>query len=127
MHAYYSPSLQSKVCGTVKDKSSIQIRNFHRGTLLTYKNNQPLKKSRANAFYVVAGPQPDLEEDGVLDFPQEWQKPGPSRRPDIFPEFTPIKPPLPQPMPGDPEEPEEPEEGEEGEENPDEEPPPEEE
>ena len=63
-------------------------------------------------------------------FEQEWLKPGPSRRPDIFPEFTPIKPPLPQPMPGDPEEPEE-DEDEEGEgdpENPDEqEPPPEEE
>jgi len=87
-------------------------------------------RARAVPLRVRCGPQPDLESDGTLDFPQEWLKPGPSRRPDIFPEFTPIKPPLPQPMPGDPEEPEE-DEDEEGEgdpENPDEqEPPPEEE
>eukprot|EP00976_Prorocentrum_cordatum_P081049 1184233-Prorocentrum_minimum.AAC.4 len=60
----------------------------------------------------------------------EWMKPGPSRRPDIFPEFQPIKPPLPQPMPGDPEEPEEEffeEEEERDPDDPDQEPPPEEE
>lgn len=37
-------------------------------------------------------------------------KANPSRRPDIFPEFKPMKPPLPQPMPGDPEQPDDEEE-----------------
>ena len=37
----------------------------------------------------------------------------PSRRPDIFPEFKPLKPQLPQPMPGDPEMPNDEEEEEE--------------
>ena len=43
---------------------------------------------------------------------QEWVKANPSRRPDIFPEFKPMKPALPQPMPGDPEVPDEFEEDE---------------
>ena len=37
----------------------------------------------------------------------------PSRRPDIFPEFKPLKPQLPQPMPGDPEVPNDEEEADE--------------
>lgn len=37
-------------------------------------------------------------------------KANPSRRPDIFPEFKPMKPPLPQKMPGDPEQPDDEEE-----------------
>ncbi|GBG88685.1 hypothetical protein CBR_g48216 [Chara braunii] len=57
-----------------------------------------------------------------LDFPAEWERPGPSRRPDIFPQFTPMKTPLPQPMPGDP-----PEKEDEDEEDDDEDPEPEEE
>ena len=44
--------------------------------------------------------------------PQEWVKANPSRRPDIFPEFKPMKPALPQPMPGDPEVPDDEEEDE---------------
>ena len=43
---------------------------------------------------------------------QEWVKANPSRRPDIFPEFKPMKPALPQPMPGDPEVPDDEEEDE---------------
>ncbi len=39
-------------------------------------------------------------------------KANPSRRPDIFPEFKPMKPALPQPMPGDPELPDDEEEEE---------------
>ena len=39
-------------------------------------------------------------------------KANPSRRPDIFPEFKPMKPALPQPMPGDPEVPDDEEEDE---------------
>jgi len=83
---------------------------------------------RVAKLQVVAGPQIEPDTDGsALDFPQEWMKPGPSRRPDIFPDFQPMKPALPQPMPGDPEEPEEMEEEEGGDpDDPDQEPPPEE-
>lgn len=49
----------------------------------------------------------------LLPCGQEWMKATPSRRPDIFPEFKPLKPQLPQPMPGDPEVPNDEEEADE--------------
>ncbi|KAF3593161.1 hypothetical protein DY000_02021066 [Brassica cretica] len=55
---------------------------------------------------------------------QEWERPKPGRRPDIFPKFSPMKTPLPPPMPYDPpaeDEEEEEEKKEEEEENPDQE------
>ncbi|KAG0563376.1 hypothetical protein M758_8G026300 [Ceratodon purpureus] len=58
-----------------------------------------------------------------LDFPIEWDRPRPGRRADIFPQFSPMKTPLPPPLPADPpEEDEDEEEKKEGEEeeNPDE-------
>merc|ERR1712032_440854 len=65
-------------------------------------------------------PDPTTETEGSpLDFPEEWTKPPPSRRPDIFPEFKPIKTPMPKPMPGDPEEQDE-EDEEDKEKDPDE-------
>ncbi|KAF2533440.1 hypothetical protein F2Q70_00029423 [Brassica cretica] len=54
----------------------------------------------------------------------EWERPKPGRRPDIFPKFSPMKTPLPPPMPYDPpaeDEEEEEEKKEEEEENPDQE------
>lgn len=54
-----------------------------------------------------------------LDFPVEWERPGPGRRPDIFPQFSPIKPPLPQPLPADPPEEDEEEEKKKEEGDPD--------
>jgi hypothetical protein len=52
-----------------------------------------------------------------LDFPIEWDRPRPGRRADIFPQFSPMKTPLPPPLPADPpEEDEEEEEKKEGEE-----------
>ncbi|XXG52168.1 hypothetical protein AAC387_Pa03g0550 [Persea americana] len=58
-----------------------------------------------------------------LDFPIEWERPKPGRRPDIFPQFSPMKTPLPPPMPADPpeEDEEEEEKKEEEEEDPDQE------
>ncbi|WZZ02912.1 hypothetical protein YC2023_088833 [Brassica napus] len=55
---------------------------------------------------------------------QEWERPKPGRRPDIFPKFSPMKTPLPPPMPYDPpaeDDEEEEEKKEEEEENPDQE------
>ncbi|KAJ8634997.1 hypothetical protein MRB53_009264 [Persea americana] len=59
-----------------------------------------------------------LREEG-----KEWERPKPGRRPDIFPQFSPMKTPLPPPMPADPpeEDEEEEEKKEEEEEDPDQE------
>lgn len=57
-----------------------------------------------------------------LDFPVEWDRPGPARRPDVFPSFSPMKPPLPQPLPSDPPEEDEDEEGEKEDQDPDKDP-----
>ena len=56
---------------------------------------------------------------------QEWERPKPGRRPDIFPQFSPMKTPLPPPLPCDPpeEDEEEEEKKEEEEENPEKEEP----
>lgn len=68
---------------------------------------------------VFAGPQPDTEEEGsALDFPEEYVRAVPSRRPDIFPDLKEPKTPMPKPMPGDPEVPDEEEEEEERKKNP---------
>eukprot|EP00232_Nephroselmis_pyriformis_P020947 CAMPEP_0182868090 /NCGR_PEP_ID=MMETSP0034_2-20130328/9110_1 /TAXON_ID=156128 /ORGANISM="Nephroselmis pyriformis, Strain CCMP717" /LENGTH=141 /DNA_ID=CAMNT_0025000479 /DNA_START=32 /DNA_END=454 /DNA_ORIENTATION=+ len=89
-----------------------------------------LRASRSAAGVSIrSGPmkpdEPNTEtERSPLDFPQEWMKPNPSRRPDVFPEFKPIDPvPEFRPMPGDPEVPddEEKEEEEKDPDNPDEE------
>ncbi|GAA0161556.1 hypothetical protein LIER_17840 [Lithospermum erythrorhizon] len=60
-----------------------------------------------------------------LDFPIEWERLKPGRRPDIFPQFSPMKTPLPPPFPADPpeEDEEEEEKKEEEEEDPDKEDP----
>jgi len=53
-----------------------------------------------------------------LDFPEEYVRAVPSRRPDIFPDLKEPKTPMPRPMPGDPEAPDEEEEEKERKENP---------
>jgi len=71
-----------------------------------------VKKSSDSAS-IVLGPQPDTEEDGsALDFPEEYVRAVPSRRPDIFPDLKEPKQPMPNPMPADPEMPDEEEEEE---------------
>ncbi|KAJ4897062.1 hypothetical protein Rs2_23856 [Raphanus sativus] len=79
-----------------------------------------------NQLQVVAmAPEEEkLTRRNPLDFPIEWERPKPGRRPDIFPKFSPMKTPLPPPMPYDPpaeDEEEEEEKKEEEEENPDQE------
>ena len=74
-----------------------------------------VKRARATRAFggVFAGPQPDTEEEGsALDFPEEYVRAVPSRRPDIFPDLKEPKTPMPKPMPGDPEVPDEEEEEE---------------
>ncbi|EEH59745.1 uncharacterized protein MICPUCDRAFT_70802 [Micromonas pusilla CCMP1545] len=83
-----------------------------------YFPTKPLKKRiRAQMCMIsslspsTSGPQPDVEEEGsALDFPEEYVRAVPSRRPDIFPDMKEPKQPVPKPMPGDPELPDEEEE-----------------
>ena len=65
-----------------------------------------------------ADPQTEEEEGSVLDFPEEYVRAVPSRRPDIFPDLKEPKTPMPHKMPGDPEMPDEEEEEKERKENP---------
>ncbi|KAE8665377.1 putative Serine/threonine-protein kinase PBS1 [Hibiscus syriacus] len=71
----------------------------------------------------MAPEEEKLTRRNPLEFPIEWERPKPSRKPDIFPQFSPMKTPLPPPMPYDPpeedEEEEEKKEEEEEEEDPD--------
>ncbi|KAJ0229663.1 hypothetical protein HA466_0314660 [Hirschfeldia incana] len=80
----------------------------------------------SNQLRVVAmAPEEEkLTRRNPLDFPIEWERPKPGRRPDIFPKFSPMKTPLPPPMPYDPpaeDDEEEEEKKEEEEDNPDQE------
>ena len=60
-------------------------------------------RTGAGAFRNAPEPQTEEEEGSVLDFPEEYQRAVPSRRPDIFPDLKEPKTPMPRPMPGDPE------------------------
>ena len=64
------------------------------------------------------GPEVEEEEGSVLDFPEEYVRAVPSRRPDIFPDLKEQKTPMPKKMPGDPEAPDEESEEKERKENP---------
>ncbi|XP_057968276.1 uncharacterized protein LOC131157868 [Malania oleifera] len=82
---------------------------------------------RRREIVSMAPEEEKMTRRSPLDFPIEWERPKPGRRPDIFPQFSPMKAPLPPPMPADPpeedEEEEEKKEEEEEEENPDQEDP----
>ncbi|KAL9299711.1 hypothetical protein AtEden1_Chr2g0235331 [Arabidopsis thaliana] len=82
------------------------------------------RRNRNQLQVVSMAPEEEkLTRRNPLDFPIEWERPKPGRRPDIFPKFSPMKTPLPPPMPYDPpeEDEEEEEKKEEEEENPDQE------
>ena len=86
--------------------------------LLRVSAEKQCNRPRSNTL-IVGGPQPDTEEEGsALDFPEEYVRAVPSRRPDIFPDLKEPKQPMPKPMPGDPEVPDEEEEEEERKKNP---------
>ncbi|KAJ8769507.1 hypothetical protein K2173_004252 [Erythroxylum novogranatense] len=65
----------------------------------------------SNQVVCMAPDEEKLTRRNPLDFPIEWERPKPGRRPDIFPQFSPMKTPIPPPLPYDP--PEEDEEEEE--------------
>ncbi|KAJ4708434.1 lysine-specific demethylase 2A-like [Melia azedarach] len=91
-------------------------------------NRLILNNRRAQRQVVRMAPEEEkLTRRNPLDFPIEWERPKPGRRPDIFPQFSPMKTPLPPPLPCDPpeedEEEEEKKEKEEEEEDPEKEEP----
>ncbi|KAK8965268.1 hypothetical protein KSP40_PGU005913 [Platanthera guangdongensis] len=71
----------------------------------------PLGSRRRGSVVRMAPEEEKMTRRSPLDFPIEWERPKPGRRPDIFPRFSPMKTPLPTPFPADP--PEEDEEEEE--------------
>ncbi|XP_024401338.1 uncharacterized protein [Physcomitrium patens] len=81
-----------------------------------------VKSWRVGAVRGMAPDEEKMTRRSPLDFPIEWDRPRPGRRADIFPQFSPMKTPLPPPLPADPpeEDEEEEEKKEEEEENPDE-------
>ncbi len=88
-------------------------------TLVAMKRTVKQSAMKRSTLSITAGPQPDTEEEGsALDFPEEYVRAVPSRRPDIFPDLKEPKTPMPKPMPGDPEVPDEEEEEEERKKNP---------
>ncbi|EYU21531.1 hypothetical protein ABFS82_09G104100 [Erythranthe guttata] len=86
-----------------------------------------LSRGRRRSGIVAMAPDEEkMTRRSPLDFPIEWDRPKPGRRPDIFPQFSPMKTPLPPPMPCDPDEEDEEDEEdkkEEDEEDPDKEDP----
>ncbi|KAI3495868.1 hypothetical protein L1887_38214 [Cichorium endivia] len=78
-------------------------------------------KPVSTAMIVCMAPDEEkLTRRNPLDFPVEWERPKPGRRPDIFPQFSPMKTPLPPPSPYDPPPEDEEEEDEEKKEEEDE-------
>ncbi|KAF8407039.1 hypothetical protein HHK36_006164 [Tetracentron sinense] len=75
---------------------------------------------RRSQIVCMAPEEEKMTRRSPLDFPIEWERPKPGRRPDIFPQFSPMKTPLPPPSPADP--PEEDEEEEEKKEEEEEDP-----
>ncbi|KAI3827270.1 hypothetical protein L1987_01342 [Smallanthus sonchifolius] len=81
-------------------------------------------KTASSAMIVCMAPDEEkLTRRNPLDFPVEWERPKPGRRPDIFPQFSPMKTPLPPPSPYDPPPEDEEEEDEENKEEEEEEDP----
>ncbi|XP_065046329.1 uncharacterized protein LOC103989853 [Musa acuminata AAA Group] len=71
---------------------------------------------RRNAVVCMAPEEEKMTRRSPLDFPIEWERPKPGRRPDIFSQFSPMKTPLPTSLPEDPPEVDEEEEEEKKEE-----------
>ncbi|XP_010691314.1 uncharacterized protein LOC104904671 isoform X2 [Beta vulgaris subsp. vulgaris] len=67
-------------------------------------------RARRSQIVCMAPEEEKMTRRSPLDFPIEWERPKPGRRPDIFPQFSPMKTPLPPPMPADPPEEDEEEE-----------------
>ncbi|KAL1188487.1 hypothetical protein V5N11_005917 [Cardamine amara subsp. amara] len=117
---FLSTTKMSSSCSLVC--SSSRVHGF--SSICRHRNpNLWMARRAKNQLHVVAmAPEEEkLTRRNPLDFPIEWERPKPGRRPDIFPKFSPMKTPLPPPMPYDPpeEDEEEEEKKEEEEENPD--------
>ncbi|KAG9449256.1 hypothetical protein H6P81_009221 [Aristolochia fimbriata] len=111
-------------CLSVSTPVSIQSGYTYSGSTkrrITRVHCAPLRSTSSSHVVCMAPEEEKMTRRSPLDFPIEWDRPKPSRRPDIFPQFSPMKTPLPPPLPADP--PEEDEEEEEKKEEEEEEDP----
>ncbi|KDP33663.1 hypothetical protein JCGZ_07234 [Jatropha curcas] len=84
---------------------------FGSGRMISSTSSNTSRSRRQKQVVCMAPDEEKLTRRNPLDFPIEWERPKPGRRPDIFPQFSPMKTPIPPPLPYDP--PEEDEEEEE--------------
>ncbi|KAF5788884.1 hypothetical protein HanXRQr2_Chr09g0364361 [Helianthus annuus] len=87
-----------------------------------FSRRRRVKTASYSMIVCMAPDEEKLTRRNPLDFPVEWERPKPGRRPDIFPQFSPMKTPLPPPLPYDPSPEEEEEEDEENKEEEEEDP-----
>ncbi|XP_010527202.1 PREDICTED: high mobility group-T protein-like [Tarenaya hassleriana] len=108
--ALLSPSLSPRSSSSFGCSSSLSHGcscSFSSDRLFAPRNSvlkgMTMKKARKRLGVVAMAPEEEkLTRRSPLDFPIEWERPKPGRRPDIFPRFSPMKTPLPLPGPFDP-------------------------
>ncbi|KAK8660103.1 hypothetical protein V6N13_051038 [Hibiscus sabdariffa] len=104
--------MASSVClSSLPPPSTSSTRCCRCSLALSVSNAHKPTRRKRQQLVCMAPEEEKLTRRNPLDFPIEWERPKPGRRPDIFPQFSPMKTPLPPPMPYDP--PEEDEEDEE--------------
>ncbi|KAG4144226.1 hypothetical protein ERO13_D05G024400v2 [Gossypium hirsutum] len=88
---------------TLKPGSSTSsIRRCRCSLVVSISKSHQLTTRNRLQVVCMAPEEEKLTRRNPLDFPIEWERPKPGRRPDIFPQFSPMKTPLPPPMPYDP-------------------------
>nr|GEU42625.1 hypothetical protein [Tanacetum cinerariifolium] len=110
------------ICSTSFTPCLISSSSTRKLSISSFSLRTSSSDGRTRSMIVCMAPDEEkLTRRNPLDFPVEWERPKPGRRPDIFPQFSPMKTPLPPPLPYDPsiEEDEEEEENKEEEEDPD--------
>ncbi|KAA8541808.1 hypothetical protein F0562_022960 [Nyssa sinensis] len=58
---------------------------------LTLRRTAMTRSSRRSHVVCMAPEEEKMTRRSPLDFPIEWERPKPGRRPDIFPQFSPMK------------------------------------
>ncbi|KAM0030877.1 hypothetical protein Hdeb2414_s0017g00502131 [Helianthus debilis subsp. tardiflorus] len=116
VHSFSPPAVAatSRLSSSASTSPSSSVSLFSR--------RQRVKTVSYSMIVCMAPDEEKLTRRNPLDFPVEWERPKPGRRPDIFPQFSPMKTPLPPPLPYDPSPEEEEEEDEENKEEEEEDP-----
>ncbi|OAY53741.1 tau-tubulin kinase 1 [Manihot esculenta] len=103
--AIASSSSSSPSCNGCRCSFPFSTPMFGPGRLIYSTASINSNRSRRQKQVVCMAPEEEkLTRRNPLDFPIEWERPKPGRRPDIFPQFSPMKTPIPPPLPYDPSE-----------------------